>query len=121
MFFRLDQNGKESCDPKNPGHMSVNTCHSFWRLLCGYVQSRKTAGATKANVVVRIPRRIIQIRCESPGIGSIIPIPATEKGVLRFDLTFPRSIIPFYLVSSNYSAFFRFHLVFRHWLNTVLY
>ena len=82
-------------------------------------KANKIAGATKANVVVRIPRRIIQIRCECPSVGSIIPIPATEKGVLRCDLTFPLSIIPFYFVSSNYLAFFRFHLVFQHWLNTV--
>lgn len=64
--------------------MSVNTYHSFWRFLCGYDQRNKIAGATKANVVVRIPRRVIQIRCERPSVGRVIPIPAAEEGVLAF-------------------------------------
>jgi hypothetical protein len=61
--------------------------------LRGYDQSDKIAGATKANVVVRIPGSVIQIRREGTGVARVIPIAAADKGVLRFDLSFPLFII----------------------------
>jgi hypothetical protein len=33
-------------------------------------------GAAKANIIIRIRRRIIQILCKRTGIAAIIPIPA---------------------------------------------
>ena len=41
------------------------------------------AGAAKANIVVRISRRVIKIRCERPGVTRVIPITAALEGVLR--------------------------------------
>jgi hypothetical protein len=58
--------------------VSVNTYRSFWRYC------KKIAGATKANVVVRISRRVIQFRCERPGVTRVIPIATADEGVLRF-------------------------------------
>ena len=52
----------------------------------------KIAGATKANVVIRIPRSVIQIRRESPSVARVIPITTADESVLRFDLSFPFSL-----------------------------
>jgi len=46
------------------------------------------AGTAKANIVVLIAWRIIQIQSECPGVGRIIPITAAEEGMLRF-VNFP--------------------------------
>jgi len=46
------------------------------------------AGAAKANIVVLIAWRIIQIQSKRPGVGRIIPITAAEKGMLRY-VNFP--------------------------------
>jgi len=54
-------------------------------------QSNKIAGATKANIVVRVTRRVIQFRCECPGVVAIIPIAAADESTLRYDLSFPLS------------------------------
>lgn len=94
--------------------MSVNTYCSFWRSLCGYGQSEKISGATKANVVVRIPRRVIQIRCECPSVGGVIPIATTEEGVSRFDWSFPLFIIRSLQPRSMQLTFDQFHLTAPH-------
>jgi len=71
---------------------------------------KKISGATKANVVIRIPRRVIQIRCECPSVGSVIPIATTEEGVSRFDWSFPLFIIRSLRPRSTQLASDQFHL-----------
>jgi len=37
-------------------------------------------GAAKADVAVHVRRRIVQIQRERPGVGTIVPIAATDEG-----------------------------------------
>jgi len=66
------------------------------------------AGAAKADIVIAIPGRFIEIRRESPGVRGIIPSATAEKGELRFDVSFPLLIIH-KLLSSNSRASCQFH------------
>jgi Ni,Fe-hydrogenase III component G len=40
------------------------------------------AGATKANVVVTVRRRVVQIQVERPSIAGVVPIAATDETAL---------------------------------------
>lgn len=43
---------------------------------------RKVPGATQPNIVVLIASVPIQVQCESPSVGSIVPIAAAEEHAL---------------------------------------
>lgn len=72
-FIQLSwtESGKDLCDQKGSGHLSVNR----YQLALARLQ-RMIAGAAKPNIRIRVRRSIIQIQCKCPGIGPIIPIPA---------------------------------------------